>query len=64
LELVSLVRVWRATKPEQTQRALVLVIGAEGAKPSIATFFSSEAPANLRPRLQLTYVPPVTLGLP
>jgi hypothetical protein len=64
MELVNLVRVWRNTKAEQTQRALVLVIGAEGAKPSIASFFSSEAPSNLRPRLQLTYVPQVTLGLP
>lgn len=64
MELVNLVRVWRNTKAEQTQRALVLVIGAEGSKPSVASFYSSEAPSNLRPRLQLTYVPQVTLGLP
>ena len=64
LELVNLVRIWRNTKPEQTQRALLLVIGDEGANPAIAAFFSSEAPSDLRPRLQLTYVPKVTLGLP
>ena len=64
LELVNLVRVWKNTKPEQTQRALVLVMGAEGVRPAIAAFFSSEANADLRPRLQLTYVPSVTLGLP
>ena len=64
LELVGLVRVWKNTKAEQTQRALVLVVGAEGSNPAIATFFSSEASSNLRPRLQLTYVPRVTLGLP
>jgi len=64
LELVNLVRVWRNTKPEQTQRALVLAIGEEGVNPAIASFFASEAPADLRPRLQLTYVPKVTLGLP
>jgi hypothetical protein len=64
LELVNLVRVWRNTKVEQTQRALVLVVGAEGSNPALAAFFSSEAPSNLRPRLQLTYVPQVTLGLP
>ena len=64
LELVNLVRVWRNTKPEQTQRALVLAIGRESVNPAIAAFFSSEAPTDLRPRLQLTYVPKVTLGLP
>jgi hypothetical protein len=64
LELVNLVRIWRNTKPEQTQRALILAIGAEGVNPAIAAFFSSEAPSDLRPRLQLTYVPKVTLGLP
>jgi len=64
LELVNLVRVWRNTNVEQTQRALVLLIGAEGMNPALATFFSSQAPAGLRPRLQLTYVPRVTLGLP
>ena len=64
LELVNLVRVWKNTKPEQTQRALVLTIGEEGVNPAIAAFFASEAPVELRPRLQLTYVPKVTLGLP
>jgi len=64
LELVNLVRIWRNTKPEQTQRALVLAIGGEGVNPAIATFFASEAASDLRPRLQLTYVPKVTLGLP
>ena len=64
LELVNLVRVWKNTKPEQTQRALVLAIGEEGVNPAIAAFFASEAAIELRPRLQLTYVPKVTLGLP
>jgi hypothetical protein len=64
MELVGIVRVWKNTKPEQTQRALVLVVGAEGSNPAMASFFSSEASADLRPRLQLTYVPRVTLGLP
>jgi hypothetical protein len=61
---VNTVRVWKNTKPEQTQRALVLVIGQEGSNPAMASFFSSEAPVGLRPRLQLSYVPPVALGLP
>lgn len=64
IELVNIVRVWRNVKPEQTQRALVLVTGAEGSNPALAAFFSSEAAADVRPRLQITYVPHVTLGLP
>ena len=64
MELVNLVRIWRNTKAELTQRALVLAIGREGSNPALAAFFSSEAAASLRPRLQLTYVPQVTLGLP
>jgi hypothetical protein len=64
LELVNVVRLWKNTKVEKTQRALVLTIGQEGTNPAGAAFFSSEAPAALRPRLQLTYVPQVTLGLP
>lgn len=64
LELVNLVKIWRQTNPTLTQRALILVVGEEGVNPAQATFFSSEAPANLRPRLELTYVPKLTLGLP
>lgn len=63
-ELVNLVKVWRATNSELTQRALILVVGEEGANPAMATFFSSKAAADLRPRLELTYVPKLTLGLP
>lgn len=64
LELVSLVKIWRTADPKLTQRALILVIGAEGQNPAQAAFFSSEAPSDLRPVLQLTYVPKITLGLP
>lgn len=64
LELVNLVKVWRNTNAKLTQRALILVIGEEGANPAEAVFFSSEAAADLRPRLELTYVPTITLGLP
>lgn len=64
LELVNLVKIWRTTNPATTQRALILVVGEEGLNPAEAVFFSSEAPANLRPQLELTYVPKITLGLP
>jgi hypothetical protein len=64
LELVNLVKIWRAANPATTQRALILAIGAEGLNPAEAAFFSSEAAPELRPRLELTYVPLITLGLP
>jgi hypothetical protein len=61
---VNLVKIWRAANPATTQRALILAIGAEGLNPAEAAFFSSEAAPELRPRLELTYVPLITLGLP
>jgi hypothetical protein len=64
LELVNLVRLWRNTKPEQTQRAVVLRLASEGLNPAEVVFFSSKAGTLLRPRLQLTYVPRVNFGLP
>jgi hypothetical protein len=64
MELVGVVRLWKNTKAEATQRALIMVVNNEGSNPAIAAFFSSEAGNALRPRLQLTYVPRVTLGLP
>jgi hypothetical protein len=64
LELVSLVRVWANTNAATTQRSIALTVGPEGLDPAEAVFFSSKAEATLRPRMQLTYVPRVTLGLP
>jgi hypothetical protein len=64
LELVNLIRVWNTTPPTVSQRAIALRIGAEGSNPAQTLFFPSEAPANLRPRLELSYVPRVSFGLP
>lgn len=64
LELVNLVRIWQTTKADQTQRAIVLRVASEALNPSELVFFSSRAGDALRPRLQLTYVPRVNLGLP
>lgn len=64
LEMVNLVRIWGSTKPLQTQRAIVVRVSAEGLNPSRLAFFSSQSGNALRPRLQLTYVPRVDLGLP
>jgi hypothetical protein len=64
LELVNLIRVWNTTPPTVSQRAIALRIGAEGSNPAQTLFFPSEAAANLRPRLELSYVPRVSFGLP
>jgi hypothetical protein len=61
--LIQLLNVWR-TLPAGTQRALVLRAEQEGVQASQARFYSIEAPAALRPRLRLSYIPNTTFGLP
>lgn len=64
LEVQQLVSLWRAGTANRPQRALVLRIESEGLNPAQLRFFSNEAPAELRPRLRLTYIPQVPTGLP
>ena len=45
-------------------RALVLRSAFEGAEIGEIRFFSREAPAALRPRLRLSYIPRTEFGLP
>ena len=63
IAVVQLVRAWRAL-PEGTQRAMVLRSAFEGSEAGEIRFFSSEAPAALRPRLRLSYIPRTEFGLP
>ena len=63
IAVVQLVRTWRGL-PEGTQRALVLRSAFEGAEIGEIRFFSREAPAALRPRLRLSYIPRTEFGLP
>jgi hypothetical protein len=63
LPVVNLVRAWR-TLPASTPRALVLRSALEGAQAAEVRFYSVEAPAGLRPRLRLSYVPRTNFGLP
>jgi hypothetical protein len=64
LPLVGLVRSWRQLAAG-VQRAVVVRALAEGAQASEVRFFSSEGPAEFRPRLRLTYLPASpTAGLP
>ena len=55
---------WRLTPEDQLPRALVFRSGREGQFPSEFYFYSSEAPANLRPRIEISYVPTVDFVLP
>lgn len=62
-QVVNLVRAWRAL-PATTPRALVLRSDGEGVQAAEVRFYSIEAPAGLRPRLRLSYVPRTNFGLP
>lgn len=61
--LVTLVRAYRAL-PSNTSRAIALRVPLEGAQASEIRFYSAEAPAGLRPRLRLTYIPRTSFGIP
>jgi hypothetical protein len=63
-EIVGLVRTWRGQKITVSPRTLALRSGAEGQRPAQIDFFSSKAPAAVRPRLRITYVPQTSFGLP
>ena len=57
LEIIPIVRAWRGTDPVRTPRAIALRAISEGASGWQVDFFSDEAPADVRPRLVITYVP-------
>ena len=63
-ELAGTVPFWRATPEDEMPRALVLRSSREGHFHSEFHFFSSEAPADVRPRLEISYVPRVDFSLP
>jgi hypothetical protein len=63
-ELAGTIPFWRFTPEDELPRALVFRSSREGHFPSELHFFSSEAPANLRPRLEISYVPRVDFSLP
>ena len=63
-ELAGTFPFWRLNPEDQLPRALVFRSGREGQFPSEFYFYSSEAPANLRPRIEISYVPAVDFMLP
>ena len=56
-EVVHWIRMWRGTSPTKTPRAVAISAETEGKSGSLIDFFSIEAPAGVRPRLRLTYLP-------
>jgi len=63
-ELAGTIPFWRQTPEEDLPRAIVLRASREAEFPSEFHFYSSEAPANLRPRIEISYVPRVDFSLP
>lgn len=63
-EIVGLVRTWRGQPIAVSPRTLALRSGAEGQLPAQIDFFSTKAPAAVRPRLRITYVPQTSFGVP
>jgi hypothetical protein len=64
LEMVNVLRRWSVSKAADLPRAIVLRSVLEGVDPGELRFYSREAPAALRPKLRITYVPGVEFGLP
>jgi hypothetical protein len=64
LEIAGVIQEWRARQVAPSQRVLVLQAVGEGATALEALFFSSEAPAAVRPRLRITYVSSLNFGVP
>jgi hypothetical protein len=64
-ELGRLILFWRENVPGTPQRAVVLRSQLEGASPLAVRFFSAQATMEaVRPRLRLTYIPPVAIARP
>jgi hypothetical protein len=63
-EIVGLVRTWKNQPTTVSPRTVAIRSGGEGSIPAEFNFFSTKAAPNLRPRLRITYVPPVAYGLP
>jgi len=63
-QIVGLVRTWHNTTEEISPNAIGMLSGSEAQLPTEINFFSMEAPAAVRPKLRITYVPQTNIGLP
>jgi hypothetical protein len=66
IDIVFALRQWhaQAAATTRTQEAIVLRAKLEGSTPFEASFYSTEAPLELRPRLRLSYVSRLDFGRP
>ena len=64
LELVKLLRFWRAAGSANTTRSIVLRSPQEGNTPGELDFVSTEGALAFRPTLRITYVPRRGFGIP
>ncbi len=64
LEIIQVVRAWRGSDPVRTPRAIALRTTTEGFSGWQVDFFSNEAPASVRPKLVITYVPQAAPQVP
>ena len=63
-ELAGTIPFWRQTPEAELPRVIVLRSAREGEFTSEFHFYSNEAPANLRPRIEISYIPRVDFSLP
>lgn len=64
VEVAPVLRVWSRVDPAERPRAVVIQVPTAGFKPAELRFWSTEAAVNLRPTLQITYVPRSAAGVP
>jgi hypothetical protein len=64
VEIINVVRAWRAVGANNSLRALVLRAAEEGSSPGELSFSWTEGPVASRPSLRLTYVPRRGFGIP
>ncbi|HEY0972178.1 MAG TPA: hypothetical protein VGE02_14515 [Gemmatimonadales bacterium] len=64
MAIANLVTLWSARSGVDIQPAIVLAVQFEGASPLRAEFFSSEAAAELRPQLRVSFVRRVNFDIP
>jgi hypothetical protein len=65
VEMNALLRFWKTqTGADSTQRAIVLLQNEEGLHAAQVRFFGARAPAAVRPRLRLSYIPRIEFGVP
>ncbi|MGH7711518.1 MAG: hypothetical protein ACREOG_09540 [Gemmatimonadaceae bacterium] len=64
IEIVNALLRWAFFTEQKAQRAVVLTASLEGALPGEVLFYSTEAPAALRPRLRVSYSPRTNFAVP